>query len=145
MLIFFQAIGIAHNAVKATLLVVTNATDVGSTKIPDKTATTRPEEVISGFAQNAEQQTDPDNEIVTNASRVLKTEGAREEAVEVLEEGAVEVLEERAVEVLEEGAVEVLHEGAGAPEEMAVAVMEALVKEVVVIVAIKGRWTTSTN
>ena len=137
MLIFFQAIGIAHTAAKATLLVVTNATDVGSTKIPDKTATTRPEEVISGFAQNVEQQIDPDNKTATNASRVLKAEGAREGAVEVLVEGAVEVLHE--------GAVEVPQEGAGAPEEMAVAVMEALVKEVVVIVAIKGRWTTSTN
>ena len=119
------------------MLVVRNATDAGSTKIPDKTGATRPEET-SGFAQNAEQLIEPDNEIVTNASRVLKTEGAREGVVEVLEEGAVEVLHEGAVEVLQEGVVEAL-------EEMAGVVMEALVKEGVVIVAIQGRWTTSKN
>ena len=100
---------------------------------------------VIGPVQDARQTILPPGQPVTDVTRPIRAEAQARAKIRVCqglveprEEGVVEAREEGEVEALEEEAVEVLKEVAGV-------VMEALDKEVVVIVTIQGQWMTSKN
>lgn len=124
---FIKATGIVQLAAKVTLLVATNVTTAGATETRDKIQTTRPE-ASNGFAQNAEQQTDPDNEIATSASGIPTAEGAHEGAVGALEDGMGAAAAAPVEEVV-------------APGETAMVVVD----KVEVLATIPIRWRISKN